>query len=107
MLSPNYCVKKHESNWNVLNISFLIVSFLFIFFISVAKTPVNTVSIKELPRSSSGRMIKPPLAYWTNQRIRSNVSTDIVEIIAGGTNYLPHNVSDKKLSGSTELTPVR
>ncbi|XP_072032548.1 uncharacterized protein [Amphiura filiformis] len=68
-------------------------------------TPVNEVLVRDLPRSSSGRMIKPPLAYWTNQRIRHNISTDTVEIIAGGTNYLPHNTSETQLTGSTELTP--
>lgn len=69
-------------------------------------TPQNTVTVKELPRSRSGRKIKPPLAYWSNQRIRDNVAADTVEIIAGSTDYLPQSGVQMKLTGSTELTQV-
>ncbi|XP_038077331.1 uncharacterized protein LOC119745180 [Patiria miniata] len=70
----------------------------------VELTPQN-LRVKDLQRSSSGRLIKPPLAYWTGQRIRHNTSLDFVEILLGTEDCTSSSVNQISLQDSLELRP--
>ncbi|XP_022101400.1 uncharacterized protein LOC110985020 [Acanthaster planci] len=67
-------------------------------------TPQN-LRVKDLRRSSSGRLIKPPLAYWTGQRVRHNTSLDVVEILLGSEDCTSSSINQISLQDSLELGP--
>ncbi|XP_033632158.1 uncharacterized protein LOC117293812 [Asterias rubens] len=70
----------------------------------VELTPQN-LCVKDLHRSSSGRLLKPPLAYWTGQRIRHNTSLDFVEILSGTEDLTSVSASKISLQDSLEIGP--
>ncbi|XP_006819494.2 uncharacterized protein LOC102802550 [Saccoglossus kowalevskii] len=72
------------------------------------QTPTSTVlDLEKLKTSSRGRRLKPPLAFWTGQRIVSTTECEIVAIIDGNPAVSPSRSRDNSFVKSKQTANKR
>ncbi|KAK2166057.1 hypothetical protein LSH36_43g07039 [Paralvinella palmiformis] len=56
--------------------------------VSEAGTEEDPLVLEKLPKTRSGRLVIPPLSYWTGQRVRIHPHTQRVDVIPGSQNAI-------------------